>query len=150
MQMLMKARKDYTNTLMPQEDPRDSINKLLATIQAEKSQCLGEDDRNRIFSVVRETVGFAKINSMVFEQYRDWVISVSMDALENCIDDLERLRLLRVVGMLYLGQGGNREAAPFLNECFDKRTSILGENHPDTLVSMDNLATLPVSGSRSI
>jgi hypothetical protein len=37
------------------------------------------------------TGGFAKINSMVFEQYRDWVISVAMDASENYIEDLERL-----------------------------------------------------------
>jgi hypothetical protein len=62
---------------------------MLATIQAEKSLCYGEDDRQRIFSVIRETVGFAKIDSMVFEQYCDWVISVAKDALENCMEGLE-------------------------------------------------------------
>jgi tetratricopeptide (TPR) repeat protein len=123
-------------------DTDHSINQIFGTIQAEKSQCSVEDDRERIFSVIRETVGFAKINSMVFEQYRDWVIAVAMDAWKNCVEDLEQLHLLKVVGVLYLGQGKSREAAPFLFECFDKRLSILGENHPDTLNSMNNLAVL--------
>jgi hypothetical protein len=131
-------------------DPDNSIDRMLGTIQAEKSQCFGEDDRKRIFSVIRETVGFSKIDSMVFEQYRDWVISVAMDALENCIDDLERLHLLRVVGMLYLGQGKYREAAPFLNECFEKRTSILGENHLDTLSSMNDVAGPSIIGKANM
>ncbi len=122
------------------KDPQRSINQMLATIEAEKSQCFGEDDRKRIFSVIRKTVGFAKLDSMVFEQYRDWVISVAKDALENCMEDLERLDLQRVVGLLYLEQGKCREAEPFLKECFDKSTSILGENHPDTLSSMNDLA----------
>jgi tetratricopeptide (TPR) repeat protein len=68
--------------------------------------------------------------------------SVAMDALYNCMEDLERLDLLDVVGRLYLGQGKYREADTFLNECFDKRTSILGENHPVTLASMHNLTGL--------
>jgi tetratricopeptide (TPR) repeat protein len=124
------------------KDPDNCINQMLATIRAEKSQCFSEDQRKRIFSVIQETVGFAEIDSLVFEQYRDWVISVANDALDDCIEDLERLDLLEVVGMLYLGQGNYSEAAPFLKECFDKRTSILGENHPDTLKSMHNLAVL--------
>ena len=69
-------------------------------------------------------------------------MSVATDALYNCMEDLERLDLLDVVGRLYLGQGKYREADTFLNECFDKRTSILGENHPVTLTLMHNLAGL--------
>jgi tetratricopeptide (TPR) repeat protein len=136
-----RDRKQFLKDI--RNDPQHGINQMLATIQAEKSQCFGEDDRKRIFSVIRETVGFTKINSMVFEQYRDWVISVANDALENCIEDhLERLDLLEVVGLLYLEQGKYREAEPFLKECFDKSTSILGENHPNTLTMMNHLANL--------
>jgi hypothetical protein len=38
--------------------PENSINKMLATIQAERSLCFGEDDREHIVLVIQETVGF--------------------------------------------------------------------------------------------
>ena len=38
-------------------DPRGSINKMLAAIDVEKSQCFKPEDRERIFEIVRREVG---------------------------------------------------------------------------------------------
>lgn len=53
----------------------DSINQMLATINAEKSQCYKEEDKERIFTIVRQEVGFHRVNSLIFEGMRDWMIS---------------------------------------------------------------------------
>ena len=37
-------------------------------------------------------------------------------------------------------KGKYQEAELLYKECFEKRKSILGENHPDTLNTMNNLA----------
>jgi hypothetical protein len=64
------------------DDPHDRINRMLATISAEKSECSVASDRESIFAVIQATVGFSKLDSMVFERYREWVIQVSLHALE--------------------------------------------------------------------
>jgi len=120
----------------------ESINQMLASIRSEKSQCFKEEDRRAIFSAIEASVGFLKIDSMLFEQYRDWVITVGMDALADCNEAIERLHLLELIGSLYRGQGKYKEAYPFLKVCFDKRKSTLGMDHPNTLNSMFQLATL--------
>jgi hypothetical protein len=72
-----------------QDDTRNRINKMLATISAEKSECSVASDRESIFAVIQNTVGFSKLDSMVFERHREWVIQVSLHALEACVDENE-------------------------------------------------------------
>jgi hypothetical protein len=94
------------------------MNQMLATIRAEKSQCSVESDRVSIFSVVEETIGFARLDSMLFERYRKWVIQVSRDALENFSDLQKRSSLLDTVGVLYSSQGRydiRKQRSSFLN-----------------------------------
>ena len=67
--------------------------KMLATINAEKSECWKAEDRDRIFDVVRRPVGFAGINAMVFEQLRGWVIQVTTSALGQETDKMKVLGL---------------------------------------------------------
>ena len=65
------------------KDGQKAMNKMLATINAEKSECFKSDDRDRIFDAVRRTVGFVGINSMVFAELREWVIQVATIALQQ-------------------------------------------------------------------
>ena len=43
----------------------EAVNRMLATIDAEKSECWKPEDKIRIFDAVRKTVGFQKLNSIV-------------------------------------------------------------------------------------
>ena len=56
-----------------------NIKDMLSTIDAERSECFKVEDKERIFDVVRKEIGFNKINSMVFNQLRNWVIKVTKD-----------------------------------------------------------------------
>jgi hypothetical protein len=154
-------------------DATGRVNKMLATIRAEKSESFKPEDRDRIFEVIREEVGFSKLNAMVFECYREWVIATSLAVLEDCAEDSmehahnlwvenslnkrkealgenhpDTLDSMHCLAGLYIDQGRDEDAEPFLLECWTKRKETLGENHPDTLNSMNNLANLYESQGR--
>ena len=119
-----------------------AIDKMLATINAETSKCGKPEDRDRIFDVVRKTVGFAGINAMVFEQLRNWVIVVTCGAIEQEMDTIKLLGLKSTLGRLYEGQGKYDMALPLYVECLAKNKEVLGDRHPDTLQSMRDLSIL--------
>ena len=63
-------------------DAEKHVNNMLSKIDCEQSECYKPEDRDKIFDVVRREVSFGKINSMVFEQLRSWVLQVTNDELE--------------------------------------------------------------------
>ena len=54
----------------------ETINNLLGKINARNSKCFKPEDKERIFEAIERTVGFAKINTMIFDRLRDWVVQV--------------------------------------------------------------------------
>ncbi|GFH59439.1 hypothetical protein CTEN210_15915 [Chaetoceros tenuissimus] len=123
--------------------PTDVINKMLSIVNAEKSEAWNPSDKERIHSVIRNEVGFAEINSMVFEQLRDWVLVVALKELERVeIDTKDKADLMYLVGTLFKDQGRHDEAEPLYKECLANREEIQGQDHPDTLESIHNLAYL--------
>ena len=118
-------------------DTEGSINKMLAAIDAERSECFKQDDRDRIFHVVKTEVGFAGVNSMVFERMRDWVIDATREVMEEAAGDaLEQLYLKRALAELYRQQGAYQQAEQLHLEVLERFKEQLGANHPDTLSSM--------------
>ena len=121
----------------------NTIKKMLSIVNAEKSEAWNPMDKENIHFVIRKQVGFAKINSMLFEQMRDWVLKVALAELNVVKIDTEDERdLMALVGGLYESQGKYDEAEPLYKECLAKRETILGKDHPNTLQSMNNLALL--------
>jgi len=123
-----------------ERDPMGRIHDMLSTISSRDSQCSVESDRVRILSVIRETVGFARLDSLVFERYRAWAIHVSLDALNSSVDEEERLKLLRSVGSLYMMQGKCFQAEKYVQDLVEETKGAFGNDHPDTLTSIQNLA----------
>ncbi|GFH55967.1 hypothetical protein CTEN210_12443 [Chaetoceros tenuissimus] len=127
------------------DNPERTINQMLSVINAEKSKAFKVEDEERIHSVIADKVGFSSINAMVFEQLRDWVITVVMDELEKAEEDtVEALNLMNLAGCLYVGQGKYELAKSFFTDCLEKRTKVLGPDHlltlKKTLDSMNDLA----------
>ena len=44
------------------------------------------------------------------------------------------------LAVTYRDQGKHRDAEVLYKQCFDQMKEVLGENHPDTLITMNNLA----------
>ena len=106
-----------------------------------KCEAWNPEDKRRIFEVV-ESLGCDKINSMVFELLRDWVVATTSRYLTTASDEEERLRLMSALGTLYKEQGKYDKALPLYEECLHVRKEVLGDKHPHTLSSMNNLAGL--------
>jgi hypothetical protein len=101
-------------------DPDGAINRMLATIDVAKSEYFKQEDKERIFEIVRQEVGVSEINSMIFECMRTLVI----DAIERARAlDAENLYLLFNLAAVYANQGNYdgvygkeaRKATPILS-----------------------------------
>ena len=55
--------------------------------------------------------------------------------------DRSTLNAMNNLGSVYNQQGKYSEGEILLKRCLDKRKIVLGENHPDTLSTMSNLAS---------
>ena len=69
---------DTSQLIMIKINNMEIVASCLTTTDARKSE----------FSVIRESVGFNKINSMVFEQFREWVIEVATMDFEAKLPNL--------------------------------------------------------------
>ena len=57
---------------------------MIGDIDSEKSSCFKPEDREKIFDdVIKTSVGFHGINSMVFDQMIYWVVEVARDAVNH-------------------------------------------------------------------
>ena len=62
-------------------------------------------DRDRIFDAVRQIVGFAGLNTMVFSLLRDWVVQATQFELGRETDEMEQISLTMALADIYRGQG---------------------------------------------
>jgi tetratricopeptide (TPR) repeat protein len=136
------SRTDETQFLQDMKRaPEIRMNQMMSFIRADKSQCSVPSDKEAIFNVIQRTVGFARLDAMVFERYREWVLQVSMEALQNCNGDddddiMEALTMRQSIGSLLLLQGKYSEAQVYFQECFEASKDLLGEDDPDVLTRM--------------
>eukprot|EP00300_Choanocystis_sp_HF-7_P004465 c13451_g1_i1.p1 GENE.c13451_g1_i1~~c13451_g1_i1.p1 ORF type:complete len:817 (-),score=108.55 c13451_g1_i1:94-2544(-) len=121
----------------------------LSRVDVRKSCATNYADQTRIHQAVQNSVGHSKVNSMVFEHLRAWVIRSAKEMLDkatqtNGPDHPDTLGYLNNLAALYKSQGNWVEAQRLHAECLEKRKRVLGEDHADTLRSYNNLATVYV------
>jgi tetratricopeptide (TPR) repeat protein len=141
------------------KDTTEEMNKMFAMINVRKSKCFKSEDRIRIFQAIESSVGFNRLNTIVFEKIRDWVIEVmeiqlqqSTQSTSTVIDSSTsdqnfmtqdfHLRIMMALAVLYKNQGVYEKAEPLYVNCLRQRKQLLGEDHPDTLWSLNGLGSL--------
>ena len=80
------------------------VKRMLGKIDCEKSDCFKPEDKAKIFKVVRREVGFGTINSMVFEQLRDWVVAAVQEKIQ------ESSEIALSISSIGEGGGGSRSS----------------------------------------
>ena len=137
--MTKESYKQFVRDIL--NDADGEINKMLATIDVERSQCFYQSDQERIFDVIKKDVGFSQLNSLVFERLRNWVIETFENKLKD--PDVSRdPRYLNATATLYANQGIYDKAEIFYEKCLKLSIEVLGDSHPDLLNTMNNLALL--------
>lgn len=118
-----------------------AVNRMLASIDVELSEATNPADKEKIFQIVREKIGFDQINRMILEQMNDWIISTAKRAMSE-YDDNSRPRLEAALGHLYTSQGRYDEAETLLINSLEFRIKTFGMSHISTIQSTNNLALL--------
>jgi hypothetical protein len=119
---------------------------MLGKVNTEKSECSRDTDRERIFAAVRGLYGgFSGLDRSVLSTMTEWLeqqleqeISV---AAASGQEDME-CRMMYALAEIFRRKGDYDHALPLFEECLAKRKRVLGEDHPDTLSSLNNLASL--------
>lgn len=123
----------------------DIMNRMLSHINVQKSEAFKKEDQAIILSTVQSKVpgGFNKLNGVVMALMRNWVVSVAQSELEKrkaaSTVSSEYFNALMSLGNLHAALGKYEQAVALYSECLSIRTTLLGDNHPLTLVAMANL-----------
>mmetsp|Transcript_3622 Transcript_3622/g.3985 ORF Transcript_3622/g.3985 Transcript_3622/m.3985 type:complete len:545 (+) Transcript_3622:41-1675(+) len=129
-------------------DPVNVMDKMLSTIDTEKSDCSEKADKERIHDAIERTVGFNELNKAIFDIMRGWVISKYEGKYRLLDARCDSQILLREnhpdtfiwknnLAILYQNQGEYRKALTLYEECLI--------THPDNLSVINNLATLYIN-----
>ncbi len=132
-------RRSFLKTML--EFNISAVNEMLTRVDAERSQCSNERDREKIFEVAR-SVGFPQLNGMVFEQLRDWVISVVLEEKRKTREEGHDIGLSFALGHLYDGQGKLKLAEENLVNCMNKCISFYGTDHKFTTIVIASVAKI--------
>ena len=112
----------------------ESINTALATIDTRKSESTDPNDKNLIFRAVEgNEKGFTRINSLVLDSLREWIIKEAEEYLEKCSTETDRAYAQLSLGMLYMSQGKYKSAEDNLTMSMTTLAAVLGERNSDTL-----------------
>ena len=100
-------------------------------------------DRDNIFKAVEVSAGFAKVNQQVIGIMREWMAQSGREALQRIPEEKHAISSLQNnLARLLQAQGKLSEAEPLYNEAREASQQTLGNTHPDTLKSINNLAWL--------
>ncbi|KAF0735477.1 hypothetical protein Ae201684_008044 [Aphanomyces euteiches] len=116
------------------QDMKDSSSffQMLTTIQSEKSETTIPSDRDNIFRLIQDEVGFTKLDRMVFEAIEKWVFRTVEREIERAPSWESKARLLFTKAELAADIGQMQEAASASQEAYD----IYREINDDTLSDM--------------
>lgn len=97
--------------ILSRDSAGDAVNDMLGTIDCAKSQCYKAEDRVQIFAAVRATQGgFHRVNSLILERMRNWMIEVTGEEYLRESDRTRKQLLLMSQGELLMQQGKYKEA----------------------------------------
>ncbi|KAI8616297.1 hypothetical protein BC830DRAFT_1080723, partial [Chytriomyces sp. MP71] len=119
---------------------------MLAQTSCRNSVARDMMDRKAIFRVIRQSVGFAKLDQMVYETFSGWVVEqFRLNIQKLVLDELECAHWKVGLANFYVLQGCLDFAEPLYHSALDAQFRNLRESHPDTLLTKVALATLYVN-----
>ncbi|ORY29236.1 TPR-like protein, partial [Rhizoclosmatium globosum] len=113
---------------------------VLANINSHKSESWNPSDRDSIFEVIQQTVGFVALDRLVFDTISNWVLSSIQKLMKPYDKESETyLILMAVLGGCLRLQGRYQEAEEILEKCVERWKRVFGANEPNTFSAMNFL-----------
>ncbi|KAI8620354.1 hypothetical protein BC830DRAFT_1164628 [Chytriomyces sp. MP71] len=144
--MTPKQRDKFMTTL--RNEP-DRFHGILANTSCERSEAFKPSDKESIFSVIRATIGFTKLDQMVFSTFANWTEEQMKQRIaDTARNEIESTDWQCALAGFYKLQGKLYQAEVIYRRCLEMHTYIFGEKHEDTLVTLNDLATLLFSAGK--
>lgn len=139
--MLSRAQQEsFEHALMYEFD---SIAAAFSDVDVRNGQCRKEHEKIKILKDLEEGVGIVECNKQVIGLLRKALTEYGEQALSELSQkDRATSRLINNLASLMMHQGEYTRALPLCQEAVEGRRNILGDTHPDTLVSITNLASV--------
>ncbi|KAJ3038988.1 Kinesin light chain 3 [Rhizophlyctis rosea] len=117
----------------------------ISSIKSDQTTATKAEDLAAVRKAITETVGFEALDRIVLSFLSDWMVSnltshVALTKKEGRLD--EHARWLHSLGRLYIDRKMHTDAEPCLVECWEARRDKLGSDHPETLATVNQLATV--------
>ncbi|KAJ3030004.1 Kinesin light chain 3 [Rhizophlyctis rosea] len=115
---------------------------VFAYVKSENSAATELDDLSAIHTAIRDTIGFASLDRMVFTLLSTWMVGIlraQVEATEIGVNDEEHALWVHRLAGLYEDQGLHKEAERVLEDRFERSKQNLGEDHEPTLTTMTYL-----------
>ncbi|XRB21685.1 tetratricopeptide repeat [Pseudoscourfieldia marina] len=126
------------------EEGADKVIVKMIGMDVQHAEAWKKEDRDAILDAVKKFRGGpSEVNKLIKDEMRRWVVESAKRALDT-LDSEERAtsELLMSVARLLRDQGKYADAEPLHREALDGRRRELGDAHPDTLQSINNLGLL--------
>ncbi|KAI8618223.1 hypothetical protein BC830DRAFT_1109847 [Chytriomyces sp. MP71] len=115
---------------------------ILARTSCDKSEAFKLSDKEAIFNIIRNTVGFNRLNRMVFDTFAAWIVEQLLIGTTKSIDEEDACDWKWALAGFYELQGKYEAAEKLLLECQSTQTRILGRTHPSTMNTINSLAVV--------
>ena len=125
-------------------DDFDSLVRKTCTVDVARATAREPADQAIIQRAVREDMGgFLRVNQLVIGAMREWMVAAGYAALLKLPKEERAVSALQnALAILLKDQGKLSEAEPLYREALAGRRKALGDDHPDTLGSVNNFACL--------
>jgi tetratricopeptide (TPR) repeat protein len=128
-------------------NPEQFLEELSLAIDCFNSQCSDEEDLKIIHKMIEQTINFPALNRLIFNGLRKEITSRYSREFErrkkrSGVKDLVILNAMSTLAILLLREENYQEAEEHLLVCLKNRTELLGEDHSDTIATLDTLARL--------
>ena len=122
-----------------EELTQQSLDKMKATIDVNRSECFVPSDRVRIFEAIAKQTSCSALNAVVFERLREWMIDY---LTERQRENPHSILVLSQLGLLHYNQGNDTQAIEYYDQALTLSKLVCSDEDGNRLSLMNNLATI--------
>ncbi|KAJ3239489.1 Kinesin light chain 3 [Chytriomyces hyalinus] len=139
-------KSDFLNAIL---SDAKKFHTILANTSCIRSEAFKMTDKKSIFRVIRSTVGFAKLDQLVFDTFSGWVVDqFKRNIFLNGSNPILCAQWQCGLADFYELMEKFDLAEPLLVEAHNAQMKALGNHHPDTLLTLNALGSLYVRQER--
>ncbi|KAJ3076659.1 Kinesin light chain 3 [Rhizoclosmatium hyalinum] len=123
-------------------DDITSFQQIFSNVNILETQSFNLSDRDAIFDVIQKTVGFSKLDQLVFQKLTQWMGgTITKELLKHNDDKVVAFKLAHALGNFFALQGQVGGAVMILEEALKEAVRIYGMDDENTIKSKASLGS---------